>query len=280
MKKKGFTLVELLAVLIILVALLLIIIPVVANSIKEGKEKIYNSQINNIKLALESWMSENQKPNNGEYIVLSLSQLKEAGEVEVDIKNPNTKELFPNDMILKIINNDGIIEYEVNDTGSNKSDYSLIPSMKINGNALTYVELGSQNYIDLGVTAKDKNNNSINDIDSITEPTLNLGVKGIYITKYTASSNGYSNTIYRTIIVRDTKGPEISFSNDLVLTYEAARNYDFKSDIVVTDNSREAVNVTVESNISVIPGNYSIKYIATDQSGNETVKFRKVTIKE
>ena len=108
---------------------------------KGSEEALYNDQIESIKLSLSLWMSDNQKPAEGETITLSLSQLKEAGLVELDITNPLTKELFPNDMILKIINNNGIIEYEINDNGSNKEDYNLIPSMRINGNTLEYVEI-------------------------------------------------------------------------------------------------------------------------------------------
>ena len=129
--KKGFTLAELLGVIVILGALMLVIIPLVSTAIKDADEELYNSQIESIKLSLESWMSDNQRPNEGEYITLSLSQLKEAGLVELDITNPKTKELFPNDMILKIINNNGTIEYEVNENGSNTNNYESISSIKI-----------------------------------------------------------------------------------------------------------------------------------------------------
>ena len=138
--KKGFTLAELLGVIVLLGAIMLIVVPLVSNSMKDSEEELYNDQIESIKLSLELWMSYNQSPNIGETITLSLSQLKEAGFVEFDITNPITKELFPNDMVLKIINNNGIIEYEVTENGDNKNDYNLIPSMRINGNTLEYVE--------------------------------------------------------------------------------------------------------------------------------------------
>ena len=273
--KKGFTLAELLGVIVILGALMLVIIPLVSTAIKGGNEELYNSQIESIKLSLESWMSDNQKPNEGEYITLSLSQLKEAGLVELDITNPKTKELFPNDMILKIINNNGTIEYEVNENGSNTNDYESITSIKVNGDVLEYVELGST-YTDLGVTAKDVNGNIITNVTTTTTPILNLNKKGLYLVTYRTNDN----IAYRTIVVRDTTGPEITFSNNLEMTYEQSKTYDFKSDITLTDNSNEEVTVMVETNIKPLAGNYTIKYIAKDSSGNETIKLRKVTIKE
>ena len=274
--KKGFTLAELLGVITILGALMLIIIPLVSTAIKNADEDLYNSQIESIKLALEIWVSDNQKPNEGEYITLSLSQLKEAGLVELDIRNPITKELFPNDMILKITNNNGIVEYIVNENGSNTKDYNSITSIKVNGDVLEYVEVGSITYDDLGITAKDSNNNSITDFTTTTTPTLDLSKKGVYLITYKT----IDNVAYRTIVVRDTTGPEITFNNNLEMTYEESKSYDFKSDITVTDNSNEEVSVTVENNIKPLAGNYTVKYTVKDSSGNETIKLRKVTIKE
>lgn len=274
--KKGFTLAELLGVIIILGAVLLIITATFSNILKQSEEDLYNDQINSIKLALESWMSDNQKPNVGEKVKLSLSQLKEAGLIDLEIKNPKTKELFPNDMVLEIINNDGIIEYDVNVNGTNINDYISITSIKVNGNVLEYVEQGSSNYTDLGVTAKDSNGNIVTNVTSQTTPNLDLNTRGIYITKYATNDN----VAYRTIIVRDTTGPIIDFKTNLEMTYEESKTYDFKSDITVTDNSNEEVTVEVSNNITLIPGDYTVKYTAKDSSGNETIKLRKVTIKE
>ena len=281
--KKGFTLAELLGVLVILGAILLIAIPVVDQTIKSGKEDLYQEQIDSIKTSLQLWMSNNQKPDVGEKIVLSLSQLKESGAVALDITNPKTNELFPNDMILEISNNNGIIEYEVDVTGNNKEDYTLLPSISLNGNVLEYVEVDSTNvttYDDSGVIVKDSSGNVISTVSQSTTPTFDITKRGIYLRKYTATFNGYTNVAYRTIIVRDTTGPEIGFVGSLTLTYEESRTYDYDNDIVVTDNSGENVTVTVEHNISPLVGDYTIEYIATDSSGNVTTKSRKVTITE
>ena len=111
--KKGFTLAELLGVLVILGAILLIAIPVVDQAIKSGKEDLYQEQIEIIKNSLQLWMSNNQKPDVGEKIVLSLSQLKEAGAVELDITNPKTNELFSDGLQVKITKVDNNYKYEI-----------------------------------------------------------------------------------------------------------------------------------------------------------------------
>lgn len=278
--KKGFTLAELLGVIILLGAIALIIVPLVSNSMHDSKETLYNDQIKSIELSLASWMSSNQTPAEGETITLSLSQLKEAGLVELDITNPMTEELFPNDMILKITNNNGIIEYEISENGNNKEDYKLIPSIRINGNVLEYVEVNSENYNDLGVTAKDASNNVLSGVSVVTSPNLDLTQIGTYLRSYTVTANGYSNIAYRTIIVRDTTGPVIEFPGDLTLSLSQVDSYDFKSDITVTDNSGGAVEVTVTDNIHSLAGSYTVEYRATDASGNVSTKLRRVVVTE
>ncbi len=277
--KKGFTLAELLGVIVLLGAILLIVLPVVDKTIKESKEDLYQDQIDGLKLSLQLWVSNHQKPDVGETVTLSLSQLKEEGLVELDLTNPKTDELFPNDMQLKIVNNDGILEYQVLESGSNINDYKILPSISLNGDTLEYVEISqSGSYVDKGVVAKDPNNNVISTVTTSDSPAINIAKKGVYLRKYTATFDGYYNDAYRTIVVRDTLGPTISFSGNLSMTYSQSLSYNFLTGVTATDNSGEAVSIKVEKNITSIKGEYTIKYIATDSSGNQTTKLREVTI--
>lgn len=278
--KKGFTLAELLGVIILLAAISLVVVPLVSSSMKGARENLYNEQIRSIESSLASWMSINQRPAEGETITLSLSQLKEAGLVDLDITNPLTDELFPNDMILKIINNNGAIEYEINENGNNKDDYNLIPSISVNGNVLEYVEVNMESYNDLGVTARDSSNNILYNVSATSSPDFNPAQMGTYLISYTVTANGYSNIAYRTIIVRDTTGPIIQFLDDLTLSLSQIDSYDFTSDIMVVDNSGGEVSVTVTDNIYPVAGSYTVEYKATDSSGNTSTKLRRVVVTE
>lgn len=275
MKKKGFTLVELIGVIVLLGAVLLIIIPVVNKSLKEGKQKTYDSQIEGIKQALVTWSTDN-KPNKNETFYLTLSQLKQAGLVENNLKNPTNDEYLANDMVLKVINQNGVLNYEVLDeTGTCKNDYNLTPKI-YNPNNIEYVEINTT-YNDVIATAKDKDGNLLNNIT--TTGVVDTSKLGSYYITYNVSNNGSCNSSIKTIIVIDTKGPVISFNSDLEISSNEVNTYNFLSDVTVTDNSNLASEITVEKNFSALKGTYSIKYIATDASGNTTTKLRKVTVK-
>ncbi len=90
---KGFTLVELLAVIIILGLIALITIPAIGNIISDSQEKAYNEQIKRIEGIARNWSATNTNllPDSGTYY-LSLDTLKEEGLLkEEDLKNPKDK---------------------------------------------------------------------------------------------------------------------------------------------------------------------------------------------
>ncbi len=103
--KRGFTLIELLAVLLILTFLVAIIVPVVSNILASAHERMYEVKIANIEAATEIWAVDNTDllpENEGESIIINLRDLKEGGYVEEDLKNPLTRELFPNNLTIEI----------------------------------------------------------------------------------------------------------------------------------------------------------------------------------
>ena len=123
MKKNGFTLVELTAVLIILSVLGMIIIPIVENSINSGKNELYVAQLDSIKASLKKYAVSNinsKIKNVGDNIFLSLYQLKIENYLALDIKDPRTVTLLPNDMLLRIHKESKNYTYEVLETSGTK----------------------------------------------------------------------------------------------------------------------------------------------------------------
>ena len=93
--KKGFTLVELLAVIIIISITSMIIFPNITRVINDSKIDLYNSQITDIQLATEKWASEHLElldDTHSNDIYISLQALRFSGYLEPDeIKNPKDK---------------------------------------------------------------------------------------------------------------------------------------------------------------------------------------------
>ena len=93
-KKNAFTLVELLAVIVILGLLAAVAVPSIIGPLKNSKQDLYEFQIKNIKEAAKSWAAENvfSLPSEGETKIIYLKNL--GSFIDTEIKNPLTNELF------------------------------------------------------------------------------------------------------------------------------------------------------------------------------------------
>lgn len=113
---KGFTLIEILGVLIILGLISLITVPVVTNILKENKERLYDIQIKNIENASRNFVAENILSldlGEGEKIGIKLGKLKQLGYLEENLIDPNTEEDFNDETSIIIENISGDIIHTV-----------------------------------------------------------------------------------------------------------------------------------------------------------------------
>ena len=104
MKSKGFTLVELLAVISILSLLSLITSMVVSNSLREAKKDLTETQVKSIKLAAQAWGADNinKLPTGNSCGYIILQDLIDDGYLESKIISPDTKEEISTDLKIKI----------------------------------------------------------------------------------------------------------------------------------------------------------------------------------
>ncbi|MCM1371219.1 MAG: type II secretion system GspH family protein [Clostridium sp.] len=111
MKKNAFTLIELLAVIVIIGILSTIAFIVVDKTIKDNKEKLYNVQLNNIYDATQMWTVDNMDIlRDKTTYCISLNILQENNYIDKNIKNPKTDKEF--DGNLKIVITDTINGYD------------------------------------------------------------------------------------------------------------------------------------------------------------------------
>ena len=92
--KKGFTLIEIIAIIILLSVIALITYPVINNLITESKEKLYEKQISELERLSNTWVTKNTnklKTEEGYTYDLSFEELNEQGFTsDKQIQNPKT----------------------------------------------------------------------------------------------------------------------------------------------------------------------------------------------
>ena len=103
MKNKGFTLIEILGVITLLALLSTIIILSVNKSLKDSKETLYKTQIEEIKSATAIWRTDNIEliPDTG-YYQITLKTLQDSGYIKKDIINPKTDEIINGSTTIQI----------------------------------------------------------------------------------------------------------------------------------------------------------------------------------
>ena len=107
--KRGFTLIELIATMVVLGIIAMITIPSIQNALSKSKEGLLKNQIKSIENVARTWGTKNTDKLEDCYI-LNLEELKTAGYLEnKDVINPETQEEL--DGCIKIIFDESINQY-------------------------------------------------------------------------------------------------------------------------------------------------------------------------
>lgn len=134
MKKKGFTLVEMLAVVVIMGLILLVVIPQIQNQISNRKESIHETTLEMIYNAADDFTSSDpstfQKIYNDDgnrtIYCISLQELVNAGKLEAPIKNYTNGEELDLSYIIQAVTNQ-FNEFEYTLTESAECDFDIEP---------------------------------------------------------------------------------------------------------------------------------------------------------
>lgn len=117
MNTKGFTLIELTAIIVVLAAIFLVSFPTLQNMAKSDEEKKFNNMVDNLCLAGRTYIYSNIEEYNDliipeNVIDIPVEMLIEYGFVESFLQNPKTKENVLNDSLFYTVLEDKYLECE------------------------------------------------------------------------------------------------------------------------------------------------------------------------
>ncbi|MCI9234233.1 MAG: DUF5011 domain-containing protein, partial [Bacilli bacterium] len=223
--KKGFTLLELLVVIIIIGVIALIVSPIIINTIGKGKKSTFERSIEGLVKSVEVDYSEDSFLAPREYFYekrdLTLLTVKEEmrdEEVEIQGKIDGSGFIYVDEEGNIYIDNICDKEYcangpeddiviTPNPDGEIPSHSKTEPIIKLNGEATIYVGL-NETYIELGAVAKTKIGEKLEYKTEIKkneeiEESIDTSIEGTYQIIYTAENDGKTATVTRTVIVLD-----------------------------------------------------------------------------
>lgn len=97
--------------------------------------------------------------------------------------------------------------------------------------------------------------------------------------KYTITVKYKKNSLKQSVIVKDTKAPEVAVPADIeILQGTDLATFDFKSLMNVSDASEMTIDVDTSKVDVNTPAQYDINVTVTDKHGNKTVKAGRVTV--
>ena len=260
--KKGFTLVELLGVIVILGLLSAVIIPKVGDSLQNSKETALLTQKDQIKKATKDFLIEHAELlEENDTITIKLGTLKQEGYLPIDLKNPKTRKNISNESAITItkLNNNYEIEVGLIDLeNATENIDSNSPILVLNGNYIQYVEINTQ-YVELGATALSSSGEEIDDEDisiqvlyNNNETTLTTNQLRTYSVVYTVTDNeGRSTSATRTVIIRDSIAPTITVPKDTSLHVTEVADFNPLAGVTARDNNNNSISVTVTSQLAL-----------------------------
>ena len=222
MNKKGFTLVELLGVLVVLSVILMIAFPLITTYINKSKQKAYDTQMEIIMTGLKNYANEHKEVlpvNDADYVTFTLGQLKSLGIANNSVVNPLDGKEIDDSMEFKIIKDGSKYTYQIVESSRlSRDDKNHTPYITLNGHILNYIDLDST-YTELGASATDYDGKPLS--VTIDKTDLDVSTIGVYQIRYEViDSNNTKSYAIRTVIVGEFK----ILANGTVVYYNPETN--------------------------------------------------------
>jgi prepilin-type N-terminal cleavage/methylation domain-containing protein len=303
--KKAFTLIELMAVVIILGIVSTITVVAINYTIQTSKQRLYIEQIERLTSSVRKWAVDNteQLPTSeGGVVFFSVSRLKDEGIVDTEVvMDPRTSTELDGCVTIKYEPSFQEYDYKYEDMDCSLVEDAYLPVITVTGGDAQTAEVNS--YYELPIaTSVDYSGRSVTvegpiikkDGNIVTNLDLGL-VNDVYELIYESIDPKLNLTATKTITltVVDTVAPVITVSSSTI-NHEAGDPFTPPS-VIVSDNScgETGIDTSVNNCITtltpsinsggfspIIPNTYPIYYTATDSSGNIRVAVVNVIVSD
>lgn len=210
--KKGFTLIELITIIVLLGLLSILLVPNINKIINSSEEKGYNIQIKTIKDAAENFIIDYSEiiPSNLNSFTIELKLLKDLAFVDYNIKNPITQKYFSDDTLITLTKKINIFEATVYPTDSS----TISEVTKYAKNIILLKEAN----LYIGDNFNSENNVMVTNLDGkIYTNCSNLITTNCIESISITNSDSLINDTYKTVIYN------IKVTNDSDITYMIKR---------------------------------------------------------
>ncbi len=303
--KKGFTLIEVLAVIIVIAIISTVSVLSINYSIERTKERLYYEQIERLESSLRGWSIENinSLPVDQEGIFFfDIDRFKAEGIINTDeIIDPRTNEELKGCIVVTYNEDYSQYNFDYTEDDCDTASESYMPIISISGGTNQTVEV-NERYVLPEVSATDYLGNPLNVIGPLIKNDEGEIVRSIETNVLSEKSNPYDYEILYRVVdenlkleteeivylkVDDTTSPTIEIlesTRPSSIVHEAGHAFSIP-DMNLNDNSCDeedpSINrcdvelfdldqVVVTTNLDLhMVGQYSLTYTVSDWYGNE-----------
>lgn len=199
--KRGFTLIELLGIIVVLGIIATIVTPVIQSTLAQNQESVYNTLVKQIEGNAKDYLEYNTDKlpqDEGDSVFVKLGEMKEAGFIQISIKNPKTDNIISNESYVTVTKKGNNYTFET-------TIHDLTDADEVVSGAPTIILAGSSNE-----TIASGSNYNLEKIDNVSRQiifngkevsSIDTSAKGVYEVYYSKLENGKLGITIKTVKV-------------------------------------------------------------------------------